>query len=181
MPGCGRPSKSWGFRLLPTGLSRFPHFFAGTPLQEPFRAFKFAFPLWNGLTGTKAAETPSGFRFLESRRERGEGGTAFAAGSFLRPMPGSCDPDRREGVRASGHGVRGVLLPRKLLRPATRRDGLPWRQDSGNTEFRTETNTISKPRSYGEFDPGSERTLMACLIHASRARSNTSGERVSNA
>ena len=23
---------------------------------------------------------------------------------------------------------------------------------------------------YGEFDPGSERTLAACLIHASRAR-----------
>ena len=39
--------------------------------------------------------------------------------------------------------------------------------------------------SYGEFDPGSERTLAACLTHASRARKGTSvpeysGERVSN-
>src|SRR3990170_498573 len=38
--------------------------------------------------------------------------------------------------------------------------------------------------SYGEFDPGSGRTLAACLTHASRAvrpfRGYTSGERVSN-
>ena len=43
---------------------------------------------------------------------------------------------------------------------------------------------------YGEFDPGSGRTLAACLIHASRAREaggllreetgGTSGGRVSN-
>jgi hypothetical protein len=37
---------------------------------------------------------------------------------------------------------------------------------------------------YGEFDPGSGRTLAACLTHASRAvrllREYTSGERVSN-
>lgn len=37
---------------------------------------------------------------------------------------------------------------------------------------------------YGEFDPGSGRTLAACLTHASRAvrpfRGYTSGERVSN-
>ena len=32
-----------------------------------------------------------------------------------------------------------------------------------------------------EFDPGSERTLVACLIHASRAVRKDSGERVSNA
>ena len=36
----------------------------------------------------------------------------------------------------------------------------------------------------GEFDPGSGRTLAACLTHASRAvrllREYTSGERVSN-
>ena len=39
---------------------------------------------------------------------------------------------------------------------------------------------------FGEFDPGSERTLAACLTHASRARKSRqrdeySGERVSNA
>jgi hypothetical protein len=38
---------------------------------------------------------------------------------------------------------------------------------------------------YGEFDPGSGRTLAACLIHASRARTFLreclSGGRVSNA
>ena len=38
---------------------------------------------------------------------------------------------------------------------------------------------------YGEFDPGSGRTLAACLTHASRTgilfRQNPSGERVSNA
>ncbi len=38
--------------------------------------------------------------------------------------------------------------------------------------------------SYGEFDPGSGRTLAACLTHASRAerllRGYSSGERVSN-
>ena len=28
---------------------------------------------------------------------------------------------------------------------------------------------------YGEFDPGSERTLAACLIHASRARKSRKG------
>ena len=38
---------------------------------------------------------------------------------------------------------------------------------------------------FGEFDPGSERTLAACLTHASRARKGGqppeySGERVSN-
>jgi hypothetical protein len=35
---------------------------------------------------------------------------------------------------------------------------------------------------FGEFDPGSGRTLAACLIHASRARflREPSGERVSN-
>ncbi|CDN41092.1 hypothetical protein BN871_KK_00100 [Paenibacillus sp. P22] len=37
---------------------------------------------------------------------------------------------------------------------------------------------------YGEFDPGSGRTLAACLIHASRAdlvlRDKVSGGRVSN-
>src|SRR5690625_7338590 len=37
---------------------------------------------------------------------------------------------------------------------------------------------------YGEFDPGSGRTLAACLTHASRTvrplRGYTSGERVSN-
>jgi hypothetical protein len=31
-----------------------------------------------------------------------------------------------------------------------------------------------------EFDPGSERTLAACLTHASRTVSNGSGGRVSN-
>src|SRR3970040_2077192 len=41
-------------------------------------------------------------------------------------------------------------------------------------------------RSFREFDPGSERTLAACLTHASRARKSRqrdeySGERVSNA
>ena len=39
-------------------------------------------------------------------------------------------------------------------------------------------------RFVGEFDPGSGRTLAACLTHASRAvrplRGYTSGERVSN-
>ena len=40
--------------------------------------------------------------------------------------------------------------------------------------------------SYGEFDPGSELTLVACLSHASRTRKPSSegeysGERVSNA
>jgi hypothetical protein len=30
--------------------------------------------------------------------------------------------------------------------------------------------------SSGEFDPGSERTLAACLIHASRMRGFLSGE-----
>ena len=34
--------------------------------------------------------------------------------------------------------------------------------------------------SSGEFDPGSERTLADGLTHASRAGSNTSGERVRN-
>ena len=39
--------------------------------------------------------------------------------------------------------------------------------------------------SFGEFDPGSEQTLAACLTHASRARKGGqppeySGERVSN-
>ncbi len=33
---------------------------------------------------------------------------------------------------------------------------------------------------YGEFDPGSGRTLAACFTHASRARLRSSGERVSN-
>ena len=32
----------------------------------------------------------------------------------------------------------------------------------------------------GEFDSGSEQTLAACLIHASRTSSNTSGARVRN-
>ena len=32
----------------------------------------------------------------------------------------------------------------------------------------------------GEFDPGSGRTLAACLTHASRANLRVSGERVSN-
>ncbi len=32
----------------------------------------------------------------------------------------------------------------------------------------------------GEFDPGSGRTLAACLTHASRADLRVSGERVSN-
>src|SRR3954466_9906945 len=39
------------------------------------------------------------------------------------------------------------------------------------------------PRSQdiiGEFDPGSGRTLAACLTHASRANLRVSGERVSN-
>ena len=42
------------------------------------------------------------------------------------------------------------------------------------------------PSLIGEFDPGSERTLAACLTHASRAVTGTaccpltSGERVSN-
>ncbi len=40
--------------------------------------------------------------------------------------------------------------------------------------------------SHGEFDPGSELTLVACLSHASRARKSSSegeysGKRVSNA
>ena len=43
-----------------------------------------------------------------------------------------------------------------------------------------------KPFCFGEFDPGSERTLAACLTHASRARKGEqspeySGARVSNA
>ena len=33
---------------------------------------------------------------------------------------------------------------------------------------------------YLEFDSGSERTLAACLTHASRTSGNTSGARVSN-
>ena len=31
------------------------------------------------------------------------------------------------------------------------------------------TNLICSPLLHGEFDPGSGRTLAACLIHASRA------------
>src|SRR5918994_2400095 len=47
--------------------------------------------------------------------------------------------------------------------------------------------TIEVQNLYGEFDPGSGRTLAACLIHASRATKGEgvtllpeSGERVSN-
>ena len=43
---------------------------------------------------------------------------------------------------------------------------------------------VALPGFVGEFDPGSGRTLAACLTHASRAvrpfRGYTSGERVSN-
>ena len=45
-----------------------------------------------------------------------------------------------------------------------------------------EQNTGQDYKKYNEeFDPGSERTLVACLIHASRAVRKDSGERVSNA
>ena len=44
--------------------------------------------------------------------------------------------------------------------------------------------TFISLNTYGEFDPGSERTLAECLIHASRAWLSSngyeSGERVSN-
>ena len=48
-----------------------------------------------------------------------------------------------------------------------------------------EGNISLAPSLTGEFDPGSERTLAACLTHASRARKGASapeysGERVRN-
>ena len=53
-----------------------------------------------------------------------------------------------------------------------------------NSEQQEEPNRLSV-KYYGEFDPGSGRTLAACLTHASRTgilfRQNPSGERVSNA
>src|SRR4029077_19946960 len=58
------------------------------------------------------------------------------------------------------------------VRPITRSDK-PSDKPFGASEF------------HGEFDPGSERTLAACLTHASRTRKGSqdprySGERVSN-
>jgi hypothetical protein len=48
----------------------------------------------------------------------------------------------------------------------------------------TPSRSLLEPVFVGEFDPGSGRTLAACLTHASRAvrpfRGYTSGERVSN-
>jgi hypothetical protein len=62
-------------------------------------------------------------------------------------------------------------------------DGLT--NKSGMTSFFQKTSCCFK--LYGEFDPGSGRTLAACLIHASRATKQEgvtlpveSGERVSN-
>src|ERR1700752_3851291 len=49
---------------------------------------------------------------------------------------------------------------------------------------RASSRSLLEPDFNGEFDPGSGRTLAACLTHASRAvrplRGYTSGERVSN-
>lgn len=53
---------------------------------------------------------------------------------------------------------------------------------SNNEVFRKGTtfvniNTINnRDNIFGEFDPGSERTLAACLIHASRARKSPQGD-----
>ena len=59
---------------------------------------------------------------------------------------------------------------------------------SGGVEAQNVTPTllVSRINIYGEFDPGSGRTLAACLTHASRTMKEEacffwiSGERVSN-
>ena len=60
------------------------------------------------------------------------------------------------------------------------RNSSPSARDGVVRDFSQERNDY-----LGEFDPGSERTLAACLTHASRARKSPqgdeySGERVSN-
>lgn len=56
--------------------------------------------------------------------------------------------------------------------------------DDSDDEFVSRVLIVRFGFSYGEFDPGSGRTLAACLTHASRAerllRGYSSGERVSN-
>jgi hypothetical protein len=53
-------------------------------------------------------------------------------------------------------------------------------QDAGNKESNSKK-VRSNFNNNGEFDPGSGRTLAACLTHASRGGSNITGARVSNA
>ena len=76
--------------------------------------------------------------------------------------------------------VRPVLLLDTPEEPASRGEALIG-VVSGKYRVSNRDNNQQAIRSYGEFDPGSERTLMACLIHASRAHRKVSGERVSNA
>ena len=73
-----------------------------------------------------------------------------------------------------------VLLPDPPEEPASRGEALIG-VVSGKYRVSNRDNNQQAIRSYGEFDPGSERTLMACFIHASRAPRKGSGERVSNA
>src|SRR5690606_2389983 len=99
----------------------------------------------------------------------------------MRPAPGSCGSGVDKESAKVAMEADGVLLPRKqsfgLPRggTASRGDKTPEIQSFEQRQ------SNQQARSYGEFDPGSERTLMACLIHASRAPRKGSGERVSNA
>ena len=45
-----------------------------------------------------------------------------------------------------------------------------WKQSRNNLRKRQENNRAKQTIYHGEFDPGSGRTLAACLTHASRTK-----------
>ena len=117
----------------------------------------FRLPLPTGLPRGGAGGVADGSLKTEQKREedapvRGmveqRCAAIVTAGGFVRDLNKEVQPGRSPGVASSKSRARGAAFLRGCR--------------------------VACDDSTGEFDPGSERTLAACLTHASRARRGAS-------
>ena len=117
------------------------------------------------------------------------------AGATYKNLPGPTYPVNSGGPRRTGARDTHSRSAAKAGEGAAHRDGgnrssgpltTPNRVSDGcgAVRFPPGSRAVLHKAFHGEFDPGSGRTLAACLTHASRAerplRGYSSGERVSN-
>ena len=142
-----------------------------------------------------------GFRRNQDRRRVQRGGGCL--GVRRRPVPGTVavgmggprdatvfdnrGHEKRAGPCTDEHCVSSVVARRGIL-AALGATGFTTQIPSAGSEWIRSSNgaeIFELIYNHGEFDPGSERTLAACLTHASRTRTGClhpepSGGRVSN-
>ena len=139
------------------------------------------------LTGQRIALTIEVYRATPERPVHRDSIPNRAASVFKRLRPPAIFDNRGHEKRAGPSPASTVsrrFSSRSGRTPGGRRGSITQIPNNESTRIRCSAE-LFKLFNHGEFDPGSGRTLAACLTHASRTRTGClhlepSGERVSN-